>query len=229
MPSVVVLPTYNEASNLPTLLPAIRAAAPEVTILVVDDGSPDGTADIAAGLGAVVLRRTGQRGLGPAYRDGFVWALQAGMDPIFQMDADFSHDPADLPRLRAALEQGADLALGSRYVRGGGTQNWGLHRRVLSRFGGFYTRLCLGLNVADPTGGFKGWRAALLQRIDPRTLQADGYGFQVEATWRAARLGARITEVPIVFVERRAGASKMSGGIALEAAWRIPALRFRSA
>lgn len=224
MPAAVVVPTYNEAENVAALVEGVRRHLPDARVLVVDDASPDGTADVAARAGADVLRRVGPRGLGPAYRDGFARALADGFDPILQMDADLSHDPADLPRLVDALAD-ADLALGSRWVDGGGTVAWGLGRRVLSRFGSGYARAWLGMPHRDLTGGFKAWRAATLEALNPATLRADGYAFQVEATWRAHRLGARIVEVPIVFTERRAGASKMSGRIALEAAWRVPGLR----
>lgn len=233
----VVLPTYQEAANVCRIVYAIRAAVPEASVLVVDDGSPDGTADLAASAGAAVLRRAGARGLGPAYREGFCRALREGFDPIFQMDADFSHDPADLPRLRAALRDadsaggagadlaGADLVIGSRYVAGGATLNWALHRRMLSRFGSRYARTILGVPIHDLTGGFKCWRAAALARIDPASLACDGYGFQIEATWRALRAGARVVEVPICFTERREGASKMRTSIAVEAALTVPRLR----
>jgi dolichol-phosphate mannosyltransferase len=224
MPPVVVVPTYNEAANIGALVAGVRRAVPDAAVLVVDDASPDGTADLAEAAGANVLRRTGPRGFGPSYRDGLARALAAGFDPICQMDADLSHDPADLPRLIRALAE-ADLALGSRWARGGGTVAWGLGRRALSRFGSAYTRAWLGLPVRDLTGGFKAWRRATLAAVSPATLRADGYAFQVEATWRAHGVGARIVEVPIVFTERRAGASKMSGRIALEAAWRVPGLR----
>ncbi len=194
--------------------------------LIVDDASPDHTADVARDAGAEVLVREGNRGLGPAYRDGFAWALAGGFDPIIQMDADFSHDPADVPRLIAALGD-SDLALGSRYVAGGGTVNWGLGRRILSRCGSVYARTFSGVRYRDLTGGYKAWRADLLGRVlaPPAGFvrpSSDGYSFQVETTMLAHRLGARIVEVPIVFTERREGRSKMSLGIAVEAARRIP-------
>lgn len=219
MPALVVVPTRNEVQNVAAMVAALRAQG--VSALVVDDASPDGTADAARAAGAEVLVRDGARGLGPAYRDGFAWALAGGYDPIVQMDADFSHDPADVPRLVAALGD-AELALGSRYVAGGGTRNWGLRRRALSRFGGWYARAWLGLPYRDLTGGFKAWRAALLGRVLTAPLRADGYAFQVETTLAAHRLGARIVEVPIVFTERREGRSKMSAAITLEAALRVP-------
>ncbi len=223
--TLVVVPTYNEADNLGPLVAGIHGAL-DAEVLVVDDASPDGTADRAQALGAHVIRRTGPRGLGRAYRDGFVWALEAGYRTICQMDADLSHDPADLPRLVAALD-GAELVLGSRWTPGGGTRAWGAPRRALSRFGCTYARICLGAPILDLTGGFKAWRAETLRRVEPSRLLSDGYSFQVEATWRALQAGARVVEVPIVFTERRVGASKMSGRIALEAAWRVPMLRRR--
>lgn len=225
----VVTPTYNEAENIERFARAVFAALPGVTLFVVDDGSPDGTADLVAALdggpGAVhVIRRAGKQGLASAYRAGMGAALDAGFDPIFQMDADLSHDPADLPRLAAA---GADLALGSRYVAGGGTRNWPRSRKLISRAGGTYARLVLGLPVRDPTGGFKCWRAECLRAIDLMDVGSEGYVFQVETTWRALKRGFSVVEVPIVFTERAAGASKMSAAIAREAAWRVPALRLR--
>lgn len=226
MVPVVIVPTFNEAENIGPLVAALRAAVPGVHVLVVDDASPDGTARRAAEAGAEVLRREGVRGLGPAYRAGFAKALADGHDAILQMDADFSHDPADVPRLMGALND-ADLVLGSRYVAGGGTLNWGRGRRLLSRTGGLYARGVLGVGVHDLTGGFKAWRAATLRAVTRDPLGADGYAFQVETTWRAVLGGARVVEVPIVFTERREGASKMSTAIVLEAVWRIPQLRLR--
>lgn len=227
MRAMVVTPTYNERDNVETLIRGLRAAAPGIEVLIVDDGSPDGTADLARTLGESlggvrVLQRPGKAGLASAYVDGFRAALAAGAERVVQMDADLSHDPADVPRL---MEAGADLALGSRYVSGGGTRNWPLHRRALSRFGSAYARACLGLPYSDLTGGFKCWDGALLGRILEDPVRSEGYVFQVEMTLRAHRLGATIREVPIVFTERRAGASKMNMAIALEAATRVPALR----
>jgi dolichol-phosphate mannosyltransferase len=220
----VVVPTRNEAASIGALVAQVRAALPGATILVVDDRSPDDTAGLARAAGAEVLTREGPPGMGRAYRDGFAYALAAGFDPIVQMDADLSHDPADVPRLVAALDQ-ADLVLGSRWVAGGGTVDWDRRRRLLSRFGSAYARAWLGLPQRDLTGGFKAWRAETLRNLEPATLRAEGYAFQVEATFRAIQRGARVVEVPIVFTERRAGASKMSSRIAIEAAWRIPGLR----
>jgi dolichol-phosphate mannosyltransferase len=228
----VVVPTLREAETIGRLVAAVRAALPTATVLVVDDASPDGTAERAEEAGARVLRRSGAPGLGPAYRAGFATALAEGWDPIVQMDADFSHDPSDVPRLVAALGggaapgAGAGLALGSRWIPGGGTRAWGRGRRMLSRGGNLWSRAWLGLPLRDLTGGFKAWRADVLAAIDPGTLESDGYAFQVEATWRAHRAGARIVEVPIVFTERASGASKMSAAIAVEAAWRVPRMRF---
>jgi len=219
LPALVVVPTRNEVENIPVLIAALSQV--NCAVLVVDDASPDGTAAAARAAGAEVLVRDGERGLGPAYRDGFAWALAGGFDPIVQMDADFSHDPNDVPRLMSASES-ADLVLGSRYIPGGGTRNWGLGRRILSRFGGVYARALLGLPYADLTGGFKCWRSELLSRVLEGGLVSDGYAFQVETTLAAHRLGARVVEVPIVFTERREGRSKMSLAITAEAMWRVP-------
>lgn len=226
MGCIVVTPTFNERANIERLIPRLRALGARV--VVVDDGSPDGTGDavlaLAETLGGVeLIRRAGKLGLASAYRDGFARALDLGAEHIVQMDADLSHDPRDVPRL---VEAGADLALGSRYVPGGGTRGWPLRRQLLSRGGSMYARLCLGLRYRDLTGGFKAWRADLLRRVLGTPLEAVGYVFQVEMTLRASRLGARIVEVPIVFTERQDGHSKMSSAIAFEAARRIPALRF---
>ncbi len=218
----MVVPTRNEVENVQVLVRALRER--ELRVLIVDDASPDGTAEAARDAGAEVLVREGARGLGPAYRDGFAWALAGGFESIVQMDADLSHDPADVPRLIAAR---ADLVLGSRYVEGGGTVNWGLGRRVLSRCGSIYARAWTGVRYRDLTGGFKCWQADLLGRVlapgpGRRAPSSDGYSFQVETTLAAHRLGARIVEIPIVFTERREGRSKMSLAIAVEAARRIP-------
>ena len=222
----VVTPTYQEAATVASLVRALRERG--AGVLVVDDDSPDGTARLAEEAGATVILRRGRRGFASAYVEGLSAALAAGADPVVQMDADLSHDPADLPRLVAALEAGADLALGSRYVPGGGTRNWGLHRRALSRFGSIYASRWLGLPIRDLTGGFKAWRADLLRKIELESLYGEGYVFQVECTARAAQLGARIVEVPIVFTERAGGTSKMSSRVALEAGWLVPRLRWRS-
>jgi len=230
-----VLPTYNEAENVEAIvrasLPHLASTGLDHRVLVVDDGSPDGTGEIADRLAAEieavsVLHRPRKEGIGPAYLAGFAHAMAAGADLLLEMDADFSHDPADLPRLIAAAE-GADLVLGSRYVRGGGVTDWGLGRRLVSRGGSLYARVLLGVPVHDLTGGFKCFRREVLERLDLDAVGADGYGFQIEMTYRAIRAGFRVEEVPIIFRDRRVGASKMSTGIAVEAFLKVPALRFR--
>ncbi len=224
MSLAVVTPTYNEADNIGLLLSRLQALRPDAVVYVVDDASPDGTADLAAAAGARVLRREGKLGLASAYVLGMGRALDDGFDTIVQMDADLSHDPADLPRLLAALgpRPEADVVIGSRYVPGGGTRNWSLGRRLLSRFGSAYAQAWLGLALRDLTGGFKAWKADSLRAIDLPAVQSRGYAFQVETTARAVAAGALVAEVPIVFTERRAGASKMSREIALEAAVTVP-------
>jgi dolichol-phosphate mannosyltransferase len=223
----VILPTYDEAENLETMVAAVLAAVPGVRILVVDDASPDGTGEIAEALeGVEVLHRPRKSGLGRAYVAGFAHALRAGAATVVEMDADLSHDPRDLPRLLAPLAAGADVVLGSRYVPGGGIQNWDALRRGLSRFGCSYARRVLGVPVRDLTGGFKAFRASALEAIDYAAVRSQGYAFQVELTYRALQRGLRVEEVPIVFREREHGESKMSALIALEAAWLVPALRF---
>jgi dolichol-phosphate mannosyltransferase len=226
----VILPTYEEVENLAAVVGGVRAAVPEAHVLVVDDGSRDGTAELADELAAGdplvhVLHRPGKAGLGRAYTAGFDAALAEGAELVIEMDADLSHDPADLPRLIAAAG-GADLVLGSRYAPGGGIENWGLERHVLSRAGCSYARRVLGVGVRDLTGGFKCFRAGALQAIDYASAGAEGYVFQVELTWRVLRAGLTVVEVPIRFRERRLGRSKMSARIAREAMWRVPALRF---
>jgi dolichol-phosphate mannosyltransferase len=231
----LILPTYNERENLERIvraaLPRLAEAAPEHHVLVVDDGSPDGTGQIADRLAAEfeqveVLHRAAKAGLGRAYLAGFEHALGRGADLVMEMDADFSHDPADLPRLIRAADD-ADLVLGSRYVPGGGVTNWSLPRRALSRGGSLYARVLLGVPVRDLTGGFKCFRRATLERIDYANTHADGYGFQIELTYRAFKAGCRVKEIPIVFRDREQGTSKMTARIALEAIWKVPALRFR--
>lgn len=219
----IVIPTYNEAGNLPTLIE--RLAPVGAQIIVVDDGSPDGTADVAEAHGCTVLRREGKQGLASAYVLGMGHALAEGFDPIVQMDADLSHRPEDVTRLISALKD-ADLVLGSRWVPEGGTRNWEASRMALSRFGSAYARMWLGLPYRDLTGGFKCWRADLLSAISLPTVTSEGYAFQVETTWRAHRRAARVIEVPIVFDDRLDGESKMSWGIAAEAAWVVPGLRW---
>lgn len=219
----VVIPTYNERANLEAMTRAVLQAVPQGSILVVDDNSPDGTGELADQLAAsdtriAVLHRSAKDGLGAAYRAGFAHVLaDPGCGAVIQMDCDFSHDPADLPRLLESLERGADVAIGSRYVRGGGIPRWSLGRRLLSRAGGVFARLVLRLPVADLTGGFKAWRPEQLRAIGFTRGYASGYGFQIEMTYRAHLLGARIAEVPIIFGDRAAGESKMTSSIAREA------------
>ena len=225
----MVLPTYNEAGNLERIVRAVLKH--DVQVLVVDDNSPDGTGAIADRLAAEldsvhVLHRPRKGGLGRAYVAGFEHALSAGADLVIEMDADFSHDPADLPALIAAAGD-ADLVLGSRYVAGGGIVDWGALRRVVSRAGSFYARAVLGVPVRDLTGGFKCFRREVLETIAPADLDANGYAFQIELTYRAIRAGFRVVELPIVFRDRAVGRSKMTPGIAFEAVWRVLALRLR--
>lgn len=221
MRTLVVIPTLDEVDNVEHVLREVRAAAPMVDVLVVDD-SADGTAaraeSLARELGSVaVLRRHGEPGLGAAYRDGFAHALAHRYDVVVEMDADLSHDPASVPALLDAVAAGADLALGSRYVRGGATPGWPWRRRLLSRAGGTYARWMLGLTCHDPTGGFRAFRTTLLRQCELSTVDAMGFGFQVEMLHRACRLGARVVEVPIVFHDREVGTSKMTPAIAREA------------
>jgi dolichol-phosphate mannosyltransferase len=233
----LILPTYNEAENVQAIVAAageaLAAAAPEgFRILVVDDGSPDGTGELADALAREhewlqVLHRSEKNGIGPAYLAGFRHALDRGAGYVMEMDSDFSHDPADLARLLAAVHAGADLALGSRYVAGGGVRDWGLLRRFISEGGSTYARLVLGLRVRDLTGGFKCFRREVLEAIHLDGVRSQGYAFQVELTYRAVQAGFRVTEVPIVFRDRQRGQSKMSWRIAAEAMWLVPRLRFR--
>ncbi len=228
----ITLPTYNEAENLEPIAAAILAALPAATLLVVDDGSPDGTGQIADRLAAAdarvrVLHRAAKAGLGRAYLAGFRVALDGGATAVLQMDADWSHDPASLPGLLAPLADGsADLVIGSRYAPGGRVVDWGLARRVVSRGGSLFARLVLGLPASDLTGGFKAWRAESLAAIDFEGVHAGGYVFQIEMTYRASRQGARIREVPITFRDRRVGQSKMSRRIVIEALVVVCQLRF---
>jgi dolichol-phosphate mannosyltransferase len=231
---VVVVPTYNERENLEGLVAAVLAALPEASVLVVDDSSPDGTGEMADALAAdeprvAVLHRPAKEGLGVAYRDGFRWALdRPGTRAVVQMDADFSHDPADLPRLLTPLMHEADLVLGTRYLPGGGTVGWPLHRQLISRAGTFFARTVLLLPYRDLTGGFKAWRREVLEAVRLRESSASGYGFQVETTWWAHRRGAKIVQVPIIFRERVAGLSKMRGGIVGEALLLVLRLRWEA-
>jgi dolichol-phosphate mannosyltransferase len=229
--ATVCLPTYNERENLE---PMLRALAPlGVRVLVIDDSSPDGTGEIADRLAAEldfvsVLHRPQKEGLGPAYLAGFRRALAEGADYVLEVDCDFSHDPADIPRLIAACDDGADLALGSRYVAGGGTANWGIARRIVSWGGSFYARTMLGVRIRDLTGGFKCFRRVVLETVDLDAIESRGYAFQIETTYRALRKGFRVVEVPIRFVDRTEGQSKMSRSIFLEAVWKVPLLRLRA-
>jgi dolichol-phosphate mannosyltransferase len=231
MRATVCLPTYNERENLDPMLRALGRY--DVRVLVIDDNSPDGTGDLADRLAGEldyvdVLHRPSKDGLGPAYVAGFRHALTAGAERIFEMDCDFSHDPADLPRLLAATED-ADLAIGSRYVRGGNVRNWGLVRRTISAAGSLYARLLLSSGIRDLTGGFKCYRREVLEAIDLDAIHSRGYAFQIETTYRAVRAGFSVAEVPITFADREAGGSKMSRAIVLEAIWKVPALRLASA
>jgi dolichol-phosphate mannosyltransferase len=226
----VIVPTYNEAENLPRIAPAILARLPQATLLVVDDGSPDGTGRLAEELASAdprvkVLHRQAKQGLGPAYVAGFRQALAEGAQQVIQMDADGSHDPAHLPSLVDALAE-ADLVIGSRYVPGGGVRNWGLLRRLVSRGGSLFARLVLSLPAHDLTGGFKAWRAPVLAATPWQRLHSGGYVFQIEMTYLAVRRGARLREVPIVFVDRHAGKSKMSRRIIVEALLVVLRLRW---
>ena len=233
----LILPTYNEAENIRAIVSAsaevLGGAAPEgFRVLVVDDGSPDGTGAIVDEMAAghdwlEVVHRSEKNGIGPAYLAGFRHALDRGAGYVMEMDSDFSHDPADLARLLAAVRDGADLALGSRYVPGGGVSDWGLLRRFVSEGGSTYARWVLGLKVRDLTGGFKCFRREVLEAIHFDGVRSRGYAFQVELTYRAVRAGFRVVEVPIVFRDRQEGQSKMSWRIAAEAMWLVPRLRFR--
>jgi dolichol-phosphate mannosyltransferase len=227
----LILPTYNEAENIEPFVAAVRGKLPsEARILIVDDGSPDGTGEIADRLaveheGLDVLHRPRKEGLGPAYIAGFRAALEGGAGLIVEMDSDFSHEPAYLPRLLDAMDR-ADLAIGSRYVAGGGVGDWGPLRRAISRGGSAYARFVLGIEVNDATAGFKCFRREVLEAIDLDSVQSRGYAFQVELTYRALQHGFRVVEVPIVFRDRSRGTSKMSRAIVAEAIWRVPLLRF---
>jgi dolichol-phosphate mannosyltransferase len=231
----LVLPTYNEVENIDrfvrAVLPQLAAPGLEPHLLIVDDNSPDGTGSVADQLAAEfpeveVSHRPAKEGLGRAYLAGFSRALDSGADLVLEMDADFSHDPADVPRLIEAAAT-ADLVLGSRYVRGGGVSDWGLARRLLSRGGCWYAQHLLGVRVRDLTGGFKCFNRKVLEEIHLESVHADGYGFQIELTYYALKAGFSVVEVPIVFRDRQLGTSKMSPRIALEAVWKVPALRFR--
>jgi len=226
--ATICLPTYNEHENLEPMLRALEPLG--VRVLVIDDNSPDGTGELADRLAreldvVSVLHRERKEGLGPAYIAGFKRALADGADLILELDCDFSHDPADVPRLIAACEAGADLALGSRYVQGGGTVNWGRTRRLVSTGGSLYARMLLGVRIRDLTGGFKCYRREVLERIDLDAIHSKGYAFQIETTYRTLRAGFTVVEVPITFADRTAGHSKMSRAIFLEAVAKVPVLR----
>jgi dolichol-phosphate mannosyltransferase len=225
--AVVCLPTYNERENLEAMLRALGDKG--VRVLVIDDNSPDGTGELADGLAQQldyvdVLHRERKEGLGPAYLAGFRRALADGAELILEMDCDFSHDPNDVPRLVAAVEE-ADVALGSRYVEGGAVRNWGVLRRFVSAGGSSYARVLLGVRIRDLTGGFKCYRREVLETIDLDAIHSKGYAFQIETTFRALRAGFRVVEIPITFVDREAGGSKMSRAIVAEAIWKVPLLR----
>lgn len=224
---VVIIPTFNEIENLPIIVGRVRAAVPEAFVLVADDNSPDGTGRAADALAAdddhvQVMHRLGKEGLGAAYLAGFAWALQAGYDVVVEMDADGSHQPEQLPRLLDALRT-ADLVLGSRWVPGGSTVNWPKSRQLISQGGSLYSRVLLGVPIRDITGGYRAFRAETLRGLDLHEVASQGYCFQVDLAWRAMQRGMRVTEVPITFVERTQGASKMSRKIVFEALWRVTA------
>lgn len=227
MRTLIVLPTYQEAANIVTVLGRIRTSLPAGHILVVDDGSPDGTADLAAdaghSLGQVdVMRRAGKSGLGSAYRAGFAQGIAEGFEVLIEMDADLSHDPSALPGLVAPLYAGgADLVIGSRYIPGGSIPGWSWHRRALSRWGNRYASMVLGLSVSDSTSGFRAYRAESVEKLGLETVRTEGYGFQIEMAYRMAQIGGRIAEVPIRFVDREQGQSKMSAAIIVEALARV--------
>jgi len=229
--TLIVIPTYNERESLSEIVKAVRLAVPDATIQIVDDASPDGTGALADDLARAdshvrVLHRAGKAGLGAAYLDAFTRALAEGAwARIVQMDADFSHPPNDVPRLLAALDAGADLAIGSRYTSGGGTKNWGLGRKIISRGGGTYARIVLGVGVKDLTAGFKAWKIETLRRLRLAEVGARGYGFQIGMSFRVVRNGMKVTEVPILFEDRRVGQSKMSGSIFAEAVTLVWKLR----
>ncbi len=233
--AVICVPTYNERENLE---PRVRALGEVLDttrdrVIVIDDSSPDGTGELADRLAdelpwVEVLHRSAKEGIGRAYLAGFAHALASGTELVLEMDCDFSHDPRDVPRLIATCEEEADLVLGSRWVEGGGTENWGVVRRFVSRGGSLYARLVLGVGIRDLTGGFKCFRRHVLETIDLDAIAARGYGFQIEGTYRALRAGFRVVEIPITFVDRRVGESKMSGAIVLEAMRQVPLLRWKA-
>lgn len=222
---LVIIPTFNERESLAAVVARVRTSVPEADVVVIDDNSPDGTGEIADALvkgdaNILVMHRLGKEGLGAAYLAGFAWALQHNYDVVVEMDADGSHQPEQLPRLLTAL-RGADLVLGSRWIAGGGTENWSKSREILSRGGNFYTRTMLGVPLHDATGGYRAFRAETLRKLDLHNVASQGYCFQVDLAWRAVQRGLVVTEVPITFVERAVGTSKMSQRIVAEALWRV--------
>jgi dolichol-phosphate mannosyltransferase len=231
--ATVCLPTYNERENLPRMIDALAGVLRDGDrVLVIDDNSPDGTGELADRLAETrpfveVLHRRKKEGLGRAYVAGFQHVLGTDAELVLEMDCDFSHDPADVPRLIEAAEEGADLALGSRYVPGGSTRNWGVMRRLISRGGSLYTAFFLHMGVKDPTGGFKCFRRPVLEQLDLHEITPRGYAFQIEMTWRVKQLGFHVVEIPITFVDREVGQSKMSRAVVLEAIWRVPLLWIR--
>lgn len=231
MKTLIVIPTYNERENIGVIVPAIHRLYPSVDVLVVDDNSPDGTQDVVRELAVKdkalhLLGRKGKEGLGKAYLAGFNWGLERGYEAIVEMDADFSHRPEDLGTLLKAVES-ADFVMGSRWVSGGATVNWGLGRKLISRGGSFYARLILGYPVRDWTGGFNAWRASTLKKIGLDSVRSEGYSFQIELKYRALRFGCHGVEVPIIFEDRRVGQSKMSSRIVVEALFRVWGMRRR--
>jgi dolichol-phosphate mannosyltransferase len=227
---LIVTPTYNERENLETFVTSLHAVAPVVDVLVVDDASPDGTGDLADALAARdrrirVRHRAGKLGIGTAYIEGFEYALREGYDVVFEMDTDLSHDPRYVPQFLAAIANGAEVVIGSRNIPGGGVEGWGVGRHVLSKGGSLYSRTILGLRVRDLTSGYKAFTRRALEAIELRSVRSSGYSFQIELTYRAIRRGFRVTEVPIVFVDRRAGQSKMSRRIFVEAVGMVWKLR----
>jgi dolichol-phosphate mannosyltransferase len=229
--SLIVVPTYNERDNVQDIARRFLEALPETDLLFVDDNSPDGTGALLDDMAAAdkrihVMHRAGKLGLGTAYVEGFTWGLERGYDYLWEMDADGSHDPVYLPQMLALAQDGADGVIGSRYVPGGGTANWGIGRQIISRGGGIYTRTVLGIDIRDVTAGFMCWRRTALEAIDLPTITSNGYSFQIEMKYRAIKRGLRLVETPIVFVDRRVGQSKMSRAIFVEALLKVWKLRF---